>query len=126
MLWIIILILVRMGDLCAQSSYNVPSTGNQSVNTCDAMIYDHAGANANYGSNCSGYLIIYPSSPNSKMAIVGGSYNTESGWDEITVYNGAGTGGTQLAHLSGNATVANSIISTAANGALTIKFSSDG
>lgn len=114
-----------MGDLCAQTSCVVPSSGSQNANTCDAWIYDHGGANGSYNNNCNGYLVVYPETSNGKVSIVEGTYNTESGSDKITIYNGVGTGGTQLAQWSGNGSVTNRITSTAANGALTIKFYSD-
>jgi gliding motility-associated-like protein len=119
------LIIGQTGILYAQDSYNVPASGNQTVTTCDAWIYDPGGANGNYSNNSDGYLVIYPNSANVKISIVSGSYNTESNCDKITIFSGVGTNGQQLAQWSGSGNVGNVISSTAANGALTIKFSSD-
>lgn len=112
--------------LSAQESHNVPSSGNQSVHTCNAWIYDSGGANGSYTSYSDGYLVIYPASGGDVVSITSGSYYTESGYDYLKIYNGVGTNGTLLVTLSGNGTLGNSIASSDPTGALTICFQSDG
>ncbi len=112
--------------LYAQNFQFVPSSGNNSITTCDGWICDFGGPNQNYGNNWDGYMVIYPATAGEMVAITSGSYSTESGWDYVYVYSGVGTGGTLLATLTGAGSITTSIISTAANGALTIRFKSDG
>lgn len=118
--------LIGWGNAYAQNSYNVPSSGHTNVTTCDAWIYDNGGANGNYSNNCNGYLVIYPSGNNTLVSITSGTYNTEGvSYDYIEIYNGVGTNGTPLVKLGGSGSITSPITSTAANGALTIRFISD-
>lgn len=124
-LWMICLLLGWVGDLCAQNSYNVPRIGAQNVTTCDAWIYDYGGSSGNYSNNSDGYLVIYPSTPNSMVCITAGTFTTESNCDYVRIYNGVGISGALLEEWSGSGSVSSPVISTASNGALTIRFQSD-
>ncbi len=53
-----------------------------------------------------------------------GTYDTESSFDYIYIYNGAGTGGTLLFSGSGSSSIPTTI-STATDGSLTVRFYSD-
>lgn len=119
------LIIGQTGILYAQDSYNVPASGNQTVTTCDAWVFDPGGETGLYGSYNDGYLIIYPGTTNGVVCLVEGTYNTESSFDKIKIYNGAGTNGTPLVEWTGAGNVTTPIISSASNGALTISFTSD-
>ena len=129
MLWIIILLFGRVGDLCAQSTYNVPHSGQNSVYTCDAVIYDDGGPTGNYTNGCNGSMVINPGVFNGIVAIVAGTYITETyswfGGDYIIIYSGVGTNGPQLARLDGRGSVTTPIISQDISGAITIYFHSD-
>ncbi len=123
----LILMLLLLCSVCAcfqtqaQTAYNVPSSGSQTITVCDAIIRD-PGGNNNYGNNCSGYLVIQPQT-SSCVVHLSGSYSTESSFDKIYIYNGVGTTGTVLLDgVSGTGTV--NVSST--TGALTVKFTSDG
>lgn len=98
----------------------LPRQGTQTYYLCDAMIYDNGGEHGNYTDNNSGSAILYTMSSDSLMSI-NGTYSTESSYDYITVYDGAGTSGTQLARVSGAGTLS----CTSTIGPLTIVFSSD-
>lgn len=123
-LFLALILSVCMG-VYAQQSQTVPSTGSMSITTCEAWVYDHGGESGSYSSSCDGYLIIYPGVTNGAVCIMEGMYNTESSFDKIRIYNGAGISGTPLAEWSGVGNVTTPIISSASNGALTIRFSSD-
>ena len=98
----------------------IPRSGTQTYYLCDAMVYDNGGGNGNYTDNNNGTIIIYPITTDSVISITG-TYATEQSYDYITVYDGAGTSGTQLARVSGSGNL--SVTSTI--GPLTISFTSD-
>lgn len=125
LLWIVILILGRVGELCAQNTYNVPVSGQNSITTCDAIIYDNGGPLDNYSRNCNGSIVINPGTPNGVLAITSGNFSTERNYDYIIVYSGVGTSGTQLARLESAGSVLTPIVSQDPSGALTILFHSD-
>ena len=126
LLGITILILGRVGDLCAQNTYNVPASGQNSITTCNAVIYDDGGASSNYSNYCNGSLVIHPSTPGNAVSITSGNYIIESSYDYVVIYSGVGTTGQELARLDGTGTVSSAITSMDPSGALTIYFHSDG
>jgi hypothetical protein len=105
-------------------AYNVPRTGVDSIRVCGATLYDDGGAGGQYSNNCSGMMIVYPSSQDSLMAVVAGTYSGESCCDYLKIYDGVGTFGTLLFSGMGSATITDTIKST--TGPLTIQFTSDG
>lgn len=105
----------------AQTTVNVPSSGSQTITTCNATIYDPGGT-GQYGNSCNGYLVIQPATASCVVRLQG-SYNTESSFDKIYVYEGVGVNGTAVVNgVSGTGTI--DVLSTV--GALTLKFTSDG
>src|SRR5574344_1474546 len=105
-------------------TYNMATSGIDTLRTCNAIIYDNGGPTGSYSSNVNSTLIIYPSTPNSLLTLTG-SYNTESGWDKITIYSGVGTTGTALVNqVSGTGTI-NVTSEDYTTGALTLYFYSD-
>src|SRR5574344_506133 len=108
-------------------TYTVPYSGSNSITTCSGTIYDNGGTSS-YSSYCSGYTVIYPGTAGAKVRL-NGSGTTESCCDYLYIYNGVGTGGTQLyrggGNTSGSISVSN-ITSPDATGALTVRFTSDG
>ena len=105
-------------------AYNVPITGVDSIRVCGATLYDDGGAGGQYSNNCSGMMIVYPSSQDSLMAVVAGTYSGESCCDYLKIYDGVGTFGTLLFSGMGSATITDTLKST--TGPLTIQFTSDG
>lgn len=99
----------------------VPFSGSNTLTLCDAVIYDHAGT-SDYANNADGYLVLYPSTPGSVLRLQG-SYQVESGWDYITIYEGVGTGGTVLGSFTGSGSF--DITGGVLNGAVTVRFDSD-
>ena len=102
--------------------YIMQATGSDTVTTCGLLIYDDGGPNGNYSNNCNTTLVLYPEDPNAVLMLTG-SVSTESSWDKFYIYDGVGTGGTELLYVSGSNSNVNVISTT---GPLTIKFTSDG
>ena len=93
------------------------------LTTCGAVIYDNGGPSGNYSANSNNILVLYPENPGAMMMLTG-TCDAENSYDHLYIYDGVGTGGTQLASL-GNSSVQNvSVLST--TGPLTIHFTSDG
>jgi len=104
-------------------SYNIPTNGSYTITTCSMIIYDDGGASQNYSNSCDVTLIIQPEVAGNLVSVQGTS-STESSWDYLRIYDGAGTSGTMLGEYSGSGLTVPELIST--TGPLTIHFSSDG
>lgn len=100
---------------------NMPTSGNLSITTCNAIIFDDGGVNEYYSSDCTGSVTINPENPG-EFVVISGNYNTEDGWDEIYVYDGTTTNGTLLNVYTGMG----SILDTSITGSITIELLSDG
>ena len=105
---------------------SVPDT----VNGCGNVIYD-AGYTAGYQGVTNSALVLKASVPGKEVQIYGGLF----GWGEnqvtLTVYDGVGTNGTQLWQYShygtiNDSTMADSILATSTEGALTFVFECPG
>ena len=118
-LFVSLIIMVPLLGVVSAQTYNVPSSGTQTISICSGTIYDPGGTGS-YSNNCSGTLIVQSSSPNCRVHIEG-SYDTENSYDKLYVYEGVGTTGT----LYGTYTGQGSINITSASGALTLRFTSD-
>lgn len=106
-----------------QGTVLVPSTGNNSVECgYNVLLQDHAG-NANYSNNVDGYTVLKNSGAGT--ITISGTYATESGYDYIYIYNGVGTGGTQVSG-SPFSNTGSINVTGAAGQALTVRFTSDG
>ena len=103
-------------------TYAVPLTGNNSV-VCgtDLILTDNGGSGGNYGTNANGYTVLEAGTGG--IISITGPYATESGWDYVRLYDGAGTGGVQLQSVSGNGSL--NYTGTAGQ-TLTIQLTSDG
>ena len=105
---------------------NVPLSGVDSIIACGAVICDNGGLSGAYLSNSNGMVIVYPSSPDSVVAVVGGSINTESNYDYVKIYDGEGVSIAGLLYeFSGELQSFDTIIKSS-TGPLTIQFISDG
>lgn len=104
------------------SSYIVPFDSVNTYSMCSGILYDHGGAGGNYNNNANGYTIVYPSY-GTKISL-NGSIITQSGFDFVKIYDGAGINGTLLFSGSGTTSIP-TITSTSSDGALTIQFTSD-
>lgn len=91
---------------------------------CDRP-YASPGFPSNYSSNTNVVETIYPETVNGKVRITFSSFATEEGYDKLYVYDGTNT----LAPLAGTysgSTLPETITATNSEGALTLKFTSDG
>lgn len=98
----------------------MPTYGTQSVTACGGHIYDDGGPNGSYSSSCNGTLVINPDDPDLVVKLTG-TYNTESSYDQLVIYNGYTAVGSPLGTYSGNG----SINVTSTTGSLTLVFTSD-
>lgn len=113
---------------------------NGSSTTCNGRFFDSGGSVANYANNETYTYTITPSTPGAKLKVVFNSFTTENNYDGLLIYNGNTTGSPLISSGLGAGTNAatcpagsyrgttspGTIISTAANGELTFKFTSDG
>ncbi len=58
---------------------------------CGDTIYDSGGATGNYENNEYTSVTVYPDTAGDLVTFTFLSFNTESGWDEIWVYDGPDT-----------------------------------
>ncbi|MCC6576059.1 MAG: T9SS type A sorting domain-containing protein, partial [Flavobacteriales bacterium] len=99
----------------------VPQTGNNTVPCGTDFILQDSGGSGNYAASSTGYTVIEAGT--GATINIAGSYNTESGFDFIRIYDGVGIGGTLLATYAGSGAV--NYTGTAGQ-TLTVRFTSDG
>ena len=109
--------------------YVMNTTGNQTVTSCGISFVDSGGENGEYSNNEDGVVTFYPTSPTTQVQLTFTYFNMESPtWDNINIYNGNSTAAPLLITNHGGTTLPNNgqpIVSTAADGSLTFKFTSD-
>lgn len=119
--FLVFLMMVIPQLLKAQTSHTVPGSGSDTVTVCGDTIYDVGGANGDYSDNADGMLVIHAATANNLITLVG-TYATEGNYDFISIYDGIGTSGELLAHVSGTGSI--NVSSTGEY--ITILFTSDG
>ena len=102
---------------------NMATTGTNTLTTCNAIIYDDGGPTGQYSANCQSTLIIQPSTAGDWVSISGSSH-TESTYDYLTIYDGAGTTGEMLWTDNGVTQLQN--FGPFTSDAITVVFHSDG
>ncbi|MBR4390537.1 MAG: carboxypeptidase regulatory-like domain-containing protein [Bacteroidales bacterium] len=97
---------------------------NGTVTTCNAMFYDDGGPNSNYGNSKDLTMTFLPGTTGGILEVVFNSFDTESNYDYLYIYDGTSTSAPQIGqyHGSNNPTT---VTATNANGALTFQFTSD-
>lgn len=105
------------------NTWTMASNQTDTIFMCGGVVYDDGGANDNYSNSQNSVLVIYPSDTTSQGVILTGNYNIENNYDHLYIYNGDSITGTLLGDYSGNSSL--NVASTASNGALTIKVTSD-
>ena len=107
--------------------YAVPASGSNSFTSCSMTLYDNGGPSGNYANNSNGTTTIYPGLAGQYVQLSFASFDMESGWDYLYVYNGNSTAAAQVAGSPFTGTsLPSSITSSAADGSLTIQLTSDG
>jgi hypothetical protein len=92
--------------------------------TCGGNYYDSGGPSAPYGPSELSSTTFCPSTPGQFMSVSFNSFNIESGFEVLAVYNGNSTAAPFIGSWTGTTAPCN-LTSTAANGCLTFQFSSD-
>lgn len=110
------------GTTAAASSVNISGTAGAASCGTNMILKEHAGDNSTYSNNRNDSYVLNNISGSSAVINISGYYNTESGYDYVYIYNGAGTGGTLLASYAGNGTI--NYTGTAGQ-TLTVRFYSD-
>ena len=103
------------------SVYNLDTLGGETIQACNARIYDDGGAIGNYSNRANSFVVIQPSMQGNVVRVLG-TLNSEQMSDYLKIYDGADTNATVLFQGAGTFTNINCISST---GPLTIQFTSD-
>jgi PKD repeat protein len=98
---------------------------NGTVTTCMGNFYDSGGPTGNYSSNEDLTQTFYPSTPGEMVRFTFNSFDTESGYDFIYIYNGENTSASLIGSYSGT-TSPGTVTASNGSGALTFNFTSDG
>lgn len=106
--------------------------------SCGTAFTDPGGTTSDYSNNTDYTVTICPSIPGDKVTVTFTSFNTESTWDGLYVYNGNSTSAPQIvsSNPAGNGpltvagafwgtTIPEPFTSTSADGCLTFRFRSD-
>lgn len=115
----ICMLVLAVASASAQTTYTMPSNGTQTITACSGVLLDPGGT-GDYNNNVNSYIVINPAIPGCRVRLTG-SYDTESSYDYVRVYNGTTTAGTQLGEFSGSGTC--DVTST--SGSLLVYFHSD-
>lgn len=100
---------------------------NGSATTCVGTFYDSGGANDAYGSNESFVFTFNPTTAGAMIRASFTSFDTESGYDKLFIYNGPNASAPEVTGSPFTGTTSPGVITAMnASGALTFKFTSDG
>jgi hypothetical protein len=123
----------------SQWSSSVTITTTSLPPVCGGNFVDSGGANANYANNEDITTTICPTNPNEVVTVTFTSFNIESNWDGLYVFNGNSINASQISssNTPGNVpgglagafwgtTIPGPFTSTSADGCLTFRFRSDG
>ncbi len=103
---------------------------NGTMNTCNARFYDSGGPDNDYGLNENYVMTFYPGFPGAQVKISFNSFNVEPNsscsWDYLLIYNGSSVNASTLVGTYCGTTIPPSFTATNPQGAITIKFRSDG
>ena len=102
-------------------SYNMGTSGSDTLTTCNLIVLDNGGSNGNYAEGCNSTLVIFPEVSGNSIA-VSGNFHTENCCDYLRFYDGVGTDGNMLGQYQGTGTIPTLVSST---GPMTIVFFSD-
>ena len=103
---------------------NMPVSGTTTLTTCGATFYSSNGASGSYSNNESGVYTFYPGTPGSLIRVTFTAFTVETCCDHLYAYNGNSIGATLIGTY--DVTAPTVITSSAADGSLTFKFTSDG
>jgi len=104
--------------------YIMPPSGTTNFTSCGGSFYDSGGSGSNYANGESGTITFCPSIAGQFVQVNFSAFQTESGLDVLTIYNGNSTAAPVLGTYSGSSNPC-IVTSTAVNGCLTFRFVSD-
>lgn len=121
---------IRVRPLCgfgleAPSRQTVIATGTDYCN--GVILTDTGGVEADYTDSETYVRVLIPNLPNKKIQLTFNSFDLELDWDYLYIYDGNSTSATDLSNggFTGNS-IPGPFESTATDGSLTLKFTSDG
>jgi PKD repeat protein len=98
---------------------------NATITTCTGNFYDSQGPSADYNNGENFTMTFYPSTTSAMIRFTFNSFQTESNYDYLYIYNGVNTSAPLIGTYHGSAGPGIVTASNAA-GALTFRFTSDG
>lgn len=102
-------------------------TGGGAITTCAANFYDPGGPSANYPSNNANITqTFYPSQAGAQLRVTFNSYDIETNFDYLYIYNGTSAAAPLIATLNGISNTPVTYTANNASGALTFRFTTDG
>jgi len=102
-------------------AYNMQNT---TITTCGALFYDDGGPSSNYGNNKDLTMTFMPATEGGLIEVTFISFDTETNYDYLYIYDGTSTTATQIGQYCGGNTPG-VVTATNAAGALTFRFTSD-
>ena len=101
---------------------------NGTVNGCSGVFVDPGGPGANYANGTALITMTLCSGNGDEINLdfTAGAFQVETNFDFLNIYDGVGTGGTQLWNSQASGGAVNPGLITSTTGCLTITFSSDG
>ena len=119
--------LYRSLPLLAVLGLLAPAAAHAQDLGCGDTFTDSGGADDDYDNNEDITTVICPAAGTDEaVTVTFTDFDTEGGFDELSVYDGGDASGALLAELSGRGIDAGAFTSTASDGCLTFVFSSDG
>lgn len=92
--------------------------------TCSSLFYDDGGPNSNYSDNRNYTLTFFPDTEGAKIKVDFLSFNTESNYDYLKIYDGTSTSSAMIGSYTGGNSPG-TVVASNAQGALTFNFTSD-
>lgn len=115
--------IVKQDYIKVVSSY---SMSNTTVTTCLAMFYDSGGQSGAYNNNENLVMTFLPATTGAKVQANFLSFNTESGYDYLYIYNGPNASAPQFPGSPFHGTTSPGFIEASnTGGAITFRFTSD-
>ncbi|HOE05243.1 MAG TPA: PKD domain-containing protein [Bacteroidales bacterium] len=116
--------LLLISGLASAQTYLMSQGGT--VSTCSGTFYDSGGASGTYNTNESYTFTICSNQPGASVIVTFTSFNTESGFDELTIYNGPNTSSPTLVVDASGTSINGQSFESVGGTCLTFRFISDG
>jgi gliding motility-associated-like protein len=122
--YILSLLFLSFVWISAQSQTYLISDGG-TINTCSGTLYDSGGASGDYGGSENYSITICSDNPGSTMKLTFTEFDTESGWDELSIYDGTSSADPSIIIDAGGTTLDGQIIESSGE-CIHLVWSSDG